>query len=411
MEKENKKHTDSTVHGAKGGPKKGVASGKSRWWKGGVDDLVLVGNNDPNDPNYCSDEEEDITLSATEVISPIESILKEYYASGDVEEAAKTLQENTTISHATFVRKALITAMEKQAYERELTSRLLSSLYLKTLSPEKLEEGFHNVLDGLEDLILDVPDAADLLGKFMARAVLDDILPPAFLEHALEEPGLVGGPGTSAEGVSDRMVVREGLLLALALAKERHRADRLSHVWGPGDHRSVRRLKEETRLLLEEYLEGGDLQGADVGLRHLNAPSFHFQVVKEALQMILLQQRGTVEGDRKRAHLLRLLAFFAGSGLISPEQMSRGFTCLSERLDDLVLDIPNARVQFEMLVMEAQQASWLLKSFSFPVPKPKIEEDSRSDAFQNATTKPATTTTSSSSSSSSASDERKEESM
>lgn len=35
-----------------------------------------------------------------------------------------------------------------------------------------------------DDLALDVPDVASQLGLFVARAVVDDILPPAFIKTA-----------------------------------------------------------------------------------------------------------------------------------------------------------------------------------------------------------------------------------
>lgn len=39
-------------------------------------------------------------------------------------------------------------------------------------------------LAAADDLALDVPDAATQLGLFVARAVVDDVLPPAFIKTA-----------------------------------------------------------------------------------------------------------------------------------------------------------------------------------------------------------------------------------
>ena len=41
---------------------------------------------------------------------------------------------------------------------------------------------FDYLLRQLPDLILDTPDAADILGNFMARAIADDCIPPKFLK-------------------------------------------------------------------------------------------------------------------------------------------------------------------------------------------------------------------------------------
>jgi programmed cell death protein 4 len=41
---------------------------------------------------------------------------------------------------------------------------------------------FDYLLRQLPDLILDTPEAADVLGNFMARAIADDCIPPKFLK-------------------------------------------------------------------------------------------------------------------------------------------------------------------------------------------------------------------------------------
>ena len=42
------------------------------------------------------------------------------------------------------------------------------------------------LLQAISDLQLDVPDAVELLSQFMARAVVDDILPPSFLTKTFQ---------------------------------------------------------------------------------------------------------------------------------------------------------------------------------------------------------------------------------
>lgn len=54
----------------------------------------------------------------------------------------------------------------------------LSGPVLRTADVEK---GFSALLSNVEDLILDVPDVLRLLSCFIARAVIDEVLPPAFL--------------------------------------------------------------------------------------------------------------------------------------------------------------------------------------------------------------------------------------
>lgn len=42
------------------------------------------------------------------------------------------------------------------------------------------------LLEELSELSLDTPDAAEVLGNFMARAVADDCIPPAYITNVPE---------------------------------------------------------------------------------------------------------------------------------------------------------------------------------------------------------------------------------
>lgn len=49
-----------------------------------------------------------------------------------------------------------------------------------------MEAGFTRMLVGLDDYLLDVPEAAHLMTLFVSRAIVDELLPPAFLTRALD---------------------------------------------------------------------------------------------------------------------------------------------------------------------------------------------------------------------------------
>lgn len=340
------RHISNT--GLRGAPKKGGAGGKGTWGVGGKEDLKATpASFDPNDPNYDSEGEnvEEVVLSKTEVSSPLETVIKEYFFEGDVDEAAKSLQElKLDNTHDEFVKKAVTFAMERQSYERELICKLLLSLYGKVVSPEKIAEGFQKILDRLEDIKLDTPDAAEVLSKFLARAIVDEILAPAFLKNARAETP----------------VANEALALASALITEKHRIDRLAHVWGPGDLSSVKRLKEEASTLLEEYLTTGDVEEADRCLRKLNAPSFHFQVVKIAIRQSLAKT------DEDRNKIAKLFDYLYKAGLVGHEHFSKGMSLCYELLDDLKLDVPNAATLLDEYAKRGKSEGWLASKFEAP---------------------------------------------
>jgi len=231
--------------------------------------------------------------------------------------------------------------MDREAYERELTSRLLSELYGSSISSEQFAEGFQQSVDKLEDLQLDIPLAGEMFGKFLARAIVDEIVPPAFLKSVFAES----------------KVAEESIALASGLVNDPHRSRKLEHIWGPGDLVSVKRLKQEVNKLLAEYITSGDKEEADRCVRKLNAPSFHFQLVRIALKTAL----GSTSEERKQ--ILNLLAFFNKEGLIVPDHMTQGFKSLKDGLEDIKLDIPLAPSTFDGIVKDAQSAKWLSADF------------------------------------------------
>jgi len=341
--KESPKKDRHSNSGLPGGPKKGGAGGKGTWGKGGIDDLAEVSIG-PEDPNYDSDEEaleeNVVVMKGVEVISPIEAIIKDYLAESDISETSKSLKEVKNISFPDFVRKSMVQSMEKQPYEREHISRLLSAVYSTVIPPEQIVEGFQQTMDVLEDVVLDSPAAVEMLAKFLARAIVDEIVPPAFLHTAFAESPLS----------------KEVLALAHGLVNDPHRSKKLEHIWGPGDLVSVKRLKEESDLLIKEYLSSGDLKEAERCIRKLNAPSFHSQVVKHAVKVALQKN----EDQRKK--ILALLSFFStpkGTGVVTPDHMSQGFKMCQGALEDIKLDVPNAKQLFDECTQTAKTDGWL----------------------------------------------------
>ena len=65
-----------------------------------------------------------------------------------------------------MIKKMISLAMDKGPRERELTSRLLTSLHPTPLADRDMELGFATLLDSLEDLQTDVPDAIVRLSVF-----------------------------------------------------------------------------------------------------------------------------------------------------------------------------------------------------------------------------------------------------
>jgi len=353
-----------------GSPKKGGGGGKGTWGKGGVDDLITV-RPDTKDPNFDSDDEEQskddgLVIQTVEVTSPIEAIVKEYFVSGEVSEALQRVKESNLkstshdnnskpnpLSYSDFVRKAMILSMERQPYERELISKLLCASY-PLISSQDIADGFQTALDKLDDTLLDIPQAGEMLAKFLARAIVDELIPPSFLTKTKISSPLSSHHNSSNSSSKASNAQSEALALANGLVSDPHRSRKLEHIWGPGDMESVKRLKSEVSKIIAEYLTSGDTKEADQSFRRLSAPSFHFQLVRQALRMAL-----SARSEDERKKILELLAFFHKEGLLVPDHITQGFNAMDTELDDIKLDIPSAPTIFKSITETAKKQGWL----------------------------------------------------
>ncbi|TVU15508.1 hypothetical protein EJB05_39046 [Eragrostis curvula] len=272
-------------------------------------------------------------------------VVEEYFSTGDVELAASELRGlgSDQFQHY-FVKKLISMAMDRHDKEKEMASVLLSALYADLLSSHMMSEGFMMVLESTEDLTVDIPDAVDVLAVFVARAVVDEILPPVFLIRAralLPE---------FSKGIEVLQVAEKSYLSAP------HHAELVERKWGGSTHFTVEEVKKRIQDILREYIESGDIDEAFRCIRELSLPFFHHEVVKRALTFGMEMSSQPL--------ILKLLKEATAGCLISSNQMSKGFSRVAESIDDLSLDIPSAKTLFDKLVSTAISEGWLDASFS-----------------------------------------------
>lgn len=223
-----------------------------------------------------------------------------------------------------------------------MASVLVSELYAEVIPLASIARAYTLLLQSAEDTALDIPDAANELSLFLARAVVDDILAPLYLEEISEQ---------LAEGSLGKEIVR----MAQSVLSARHAGERILRCWGGGGTgQALEDAKEKIKLLLEEYEAGGELGEACRCIRDLDMAFFHHEVVKKALVM-------AIEKDDDR--LLTLLQECANEGLITTSQMLKGFTRVMDSLDDLALDNPNAKEKAARYVEQAKKEGWLKSTF------------------------------------------------
>jgi len=261
------------------------------------------------------------SLTLPEYKKRIISIATEFFSSEDFEEVSTSVCElGAPEYNYELVKRCITLAMGRGDRERELTSNLLSHLRSDDalVSIEDCGKGFERLFEVIDDLVIDVPRAKSYLAQFLARAIVDEVLPPRFLQ----DPMVVQLGGSVVEQ-------------AILLLSIKHGVVRLERVWdGDGALRPVGALKRDIKLLLHEYIASSDLDEAVRCVRKLNVPRFHHEVVKRAVVIALDKH------DRERAMMSTLISELSMREIISDRQLREGFARLYDGLPDLQLDTP-----------------------------------------------------------------------
>ncbi|XP_062909772.1 programmed cell death protein 4-like [Mobula hypostoma] len=313
----------------RGLPKKGGAGGKGVW--GAAAQVYDVEQPDIHDPNYDDDKQGKTVyqtvvpeLDDSEFEKAVTPIIQEYLQHGDTKEVATLLhQMNLGNKRSKLPFLSVTMSLEGKSSHRELISRLLADLNGKQLLAEDMVKAFDQLLRDLPDLILDTPEAPQMVGQFVARAVADHVLSVDFLD--------------SYKGKVDCEHTRLALDKATVLLSM-NRGMRLDNVWGVGGGlRPVKQLVKEMNLLLKEYLLSMDTAEAELCLQNLEVPHFHHELVYEAVVMALESM------DVNASNLIvNLLKSFWESGFVTLDQMNRGFNRVFEAMPEISLDVPNS---------------------------------------------------------------------
>ncbi|GMH35363.1 hypothetical protein BSKO_03231 [Bryopsis sp. KO-2023] len=322
-----------------GSAKKSGSGGKFTW--GALVESEGVAVLDKSDPNYNSEDDKHVVYRSKireeveQYKKRVTSIIDEFYDNGDMNEAASLLYDLELPHFAQyFVKKAVTMALDRRDREREMTSVLLSSLYNEVIMPEQMRKGFLSVIESVDDLKLDVPEAPELISLFIARAVVDDILAPAIVDRDV----------VMVEEDSAIKEIQEKVHLHLSA---RHCTERLLRVWGGGAGLNYQDTKDSIVKMLYEYTSSHDIEEARRCLRNLGLKFFHHEFVKQAIHMAM-------DNSMHRGAFLELLGTLFKDGEISEVQIKKGFHRVATKLDDTVLDNPSAKEQFSEVVAAAK---------------------------------------------------------
>lgn len=295
-------------------------------------------------------------------------IVEEYFATDDIGSTANELKELDMPGYNYyFVKKLVSMAMDRHDKEKEMAAVLLSTLYANIIYPPQVYKGFSKLVESADDLIVDIPDAVDILALFIARAVVDDILPPAFLTKKIASLPM------DSKGIEVLKRAEKGYLSAPL------HAEIVERRWGGSKNKTAEDVKAKINNFLIEYVLSGDKKEACRCMKDLKLPFFHHEIVKRALIMAM-------ERRQAEEQLLDLLKEAAEEGFINSSQITKGFSRMIDLVDDLSLDIPNARRILQSLISKAASEGWLcassLKSLSLEPSSNRCLEDSVARIFK-----------------------------
>jgi programmed cell death protein 4 len=310
----------------------------------------------------------EVTLDAEEAIAIIKGIIIAFFQHADTDDVADSACDLKITGDLLYLlaKLAINLSLDRSDSERELVSVLISDLYgYSVLIGSDLELAFIEILRELEDITVDAPGAPAMVGKFIARSVADDVLPPRFIDQQLTR--FNSGPASVALHESQGLIrMRHGLVA-------------LDTVWNSGENRRpVKFLVKKIKAMLDEFRDSLDRKNLCVSLGELGIPHFHHEVVYELIVKcleensccsspistgppvadengILAECKILAQASSAIEAYLDLLKHLTSTALVSMTQLESGLTRIYEDLADLSIDVPGAYVSMESIKKRLQQ--------------------------------------------------------
>jgi len=266
-----------------------------------------------------------LPLGVTRTKAKMHVVLMDYFAHASLEATLKDVAElQGHRPGQELVKRLLVMGLEKKNRDKELASVLLSGL-TTVYGSEQFYEGFTRVLGEVDDLALDIPDVVPILCNFICRAMVDDVLPPAFFDFV---------PGRLLDKQRVHMLRHSVMDLM-----QKRSSTQLMNIWGAGAKSSVDELKTSVKQLVMVYFGEGDLDAALDCVKELDAPHFGHELVKRityhAVELSL--------GPDDDTHLRRGMALLKGlleTCILDKHQLTLGMQRCVEGLGDLSIDVP-----------------------------------------------------------------------
>uniref|UniRef100_A0A0G4FL55 MI domain-containing protein n=1 Tax=Chromera velia CCMP2878 TaxID=1169474 RepID=A0A0G4FL55_9ALVE len=251
-----------------------------------------------------------------------------------------------------FVRRLLLTAMERGDVERERASEMLNSLFGKEFTADDVQLAFARMIGSIDDIKLDCPRVAELLSKFLLRAIVDEILPPVFVNDLLRLH--TGG----ATGVQVLRKVKNTIRSSGRCLYSRYRK-----VWTGTDETSESYMlfKRQVVATIGEFWDNRDAEVVASDLQEMEpSPAQAAEFVRKLMHFSM--ERSTKDEDSA----FELMRWLYGEGELCREDIVGGFDNFFRHLHDISLDLPDARDKVMTFVDWAKEEGMLPRRYKPP---------------------------------------------
>ena len=292
------------------------------------------------------------TMTELDFKRECESMMREYFTHGVVTDVLTSVLDlldraetptplghmrllNPSTTRPAVVKRAVVASLDRGPREREMAARFLQALAVhEVIGLAHREAGFDLILQDLDSLVIDVPRAPTELSHFISRAVIDGVVSRNFLDDSAD-----------AQGVDDTS--HQVAVTAQGALRQPGGESHIRTVWGGPEGTTADAARREMRDLLEEYISSSDVAEASRRLAELAVPFYHHEFVRRALTHAI--ESFAVNPQRPRA-ITRLLGYLNATGVVSGTQFAKGFARVATALNEITLDVPDAKERFEELV-------------------------------------------------------------
>jgi|Transcript_43510 hypothetical protein len=266
--------------------------------------------------------------------------LEEFWMSLNAKEVQTFLQElNMQSYHHEFVKKAIISSFSQRnggLEAREATVSLLEQLTSAgVLSKDDIQWGLTRLLSALDDLALDNPHCAEQATEFYEALVAGELVSVPFLRRCR----LLRIGGATGLRVLDSV--------------QRRTPEYCKR------HLDTSHFKRELQTMILEFFNSGDEAEFGRCVREL-AP------LSEEKSAELIRKVMTLAMERSGAECelaLKLLVWLHRHEELDSYMIEKGFDDMYSRMEDIMLDVPDANEMAQSFVVEAKKANVLRLSW------------------------------------------------